>query len=463
MLFRSLMRSWRGPLRYTAQTRADIFTGDNRSNTFRGFLARRTRSGFAFQAMLQRRSTDDRQLGGDGDATAIFTRLGVIRPSWSLDATLVRVRSTQQSLELINVSSYLATGRELPRYDQIQRDAYLRFATGDASRGAWVQVVAASRQNVENTPARSADPGRGFAADSADTTTNSAQFVATAGWTGSRTRLSLTERVRLVNGATLHQPAARAEFEIGRFAASAYVERNPFAKLTRGDAFARVRAGSHLAFTGAVSYGTRGTELLRRDSTDELILAGLPVAMAARAEVAVRLGQLWLQGGAVIRDSAVLRAPVIFDRATPPVQDGRALGAVFTVVGPLFRGFSVHLSGVAWDVPGMYRPRIQTRSELTWRYHWTGATRTGGFDFLLGGQAEYATRSFVPLLSPDGSFTTLPTFAATPLGLRAEFRLKDATISAQIRNIANVPYTTVPGLLMPGPLAVYGVRWTFWN
>ena len=72
-------------------------------------------------------------------------------------------------------------------------------------------------------------------------------------------------------------------------------------------------------------------------------------------------------------------------------------------------------------------------------------------------------------LSPEATipwsveFTTLPTFAATPLGLRAEFRPKDATISAQIRNIANVPYTTVPGLLMPGPLAVYGVRWTFWN
>ena len=45
----------------------------------------------------------------------------------------------------------------------------------------------------------------------------------------------------------------------------------------------------------------------------------------------------------------------------------------------------------------------------------------------------------------------------------SEFTLKDATISVQVRNLVNQPYTTFPGLLMPGTLAVYGVRWTFWN
>ncbi|HYW50087.1 MAG TPA: hypothetical protein VE861_05745, partial [Gemmatimonadaceae bacterium] len=97
---RLLMRSWRGPERVTAQTRADVYTGDNRSNTFRGYLARRAKGGFAFQAMLQRRSTDDRQLGGDGDATTIFARVGWIRPKWSIDGTLLRVNSTQQLLSL---------------------------------------------------------------------------------------------------------------------------------------------------------------------------------------------------------------------------------------------------------------------------------------------------------------------------------------------------------------------------
>jgi hypothetical protein len=153
----------------------------------------------------------------------------------------------------------------------------------------------------------------------------------------------------------------------------------------------------------------------------------------------------------------------LFDRTTPVTVEGRALGATFAVVGPLFRGFSIHVSGTQWDNVGWYRPQTQVRSELTWRYHWTGATKTGGFDFLLAGDAEYRTGAVVPVLTTSGDVATLPTFGGTPLGLRAEFTLKDATISVQLRNVLNLPYSTVPGLLMPGPLTVYGVRWSFWN
>ena len=71
--------------------------------------------------------------------------------------------------------------------------------------------------------------------------------------------------------------------------------------------------------------------------------------------------------------------------------------------------------------------------------------------------------SYVPYLRDNGAIDVLPTFPGTPLGLRAEFTLKDATISIQLRNVLGLPYTTVPGLLMPGALTVYGVRWSFWN
>ena len=158
----------------------------------------------------------------------------------------------------------------------------------------------------------------------------------------------------------------------------------------------------------------------------------------------------------------MIRAPAIFDRTTPVTVEGRVKGATFSVAGPLFRGFSVHVSGVQWENAGWYRPQTEVRSELTWRYHWTGAARTG-FDFMLAGQAEYRTGAFVPILRANGDIDALPTFPATPLGVRAEFTLKEATISVQLRNIVDAPYTTVPGLLMPGPLTVYGVRWTFWN
>lgn len=459
---RLLMRSWRGPDRTTAQTRADVYTGDNRSNTFRGYLARRAQNGFAFQALLQQRSTDDRRLGGDGDATTIFTRLGVIKTNWSLDATLLRVRTTQQQLNIFNVDSYLNTGRAIPNYDIVQRDAYLRFATGDVNHGPWLQLVAASRQSVEKTAQRAADLTNGFAADAADTTRTSTQYVASLGWSSAHARFSATNRLRLVDGERLNHPSVRVGFDLGRAAISAYAERNPFDKVTRGDAFVRLQPVSWFAVTGAASYGTTGSTLLPVDSTSVKEEVFFPVAKAARGEVAIRLGHLWLQGGGVVRDSAVLRAPIIFDRSIPVVLEGRALGATFAVVGPLFKGFSVHVSGVQWQDAGWYRPRTQVRSELTWRYHWTGAAKTG-FDFLLAGDAEYRTEAVYPLLQADGGLLQLPTFPATPVGLRAEFHLKDATISIQVRNLLNVQYTTVPGLLMPGPLTIYGVRWTFWN
>lgn len=460
---RLLMRSWRGPKRVTAETRADVLTGDNRSNTFRGFLARRAQNGFGMQVMLQQRSTDDRRLGGDGDATTVFTRLALIKPKWSLDATLVRVRATQQSLSLVNAEAFLLTGRPITRFDQAQRDAYVRLGVGDVNRGPWLQLMAASRFNEETTPFRAADTENGFAADSADSTRISAQYVATVGWSSSRARFSVTERLRRLDGLTLHQPSARVGFDLGRLTVSAWGERNPFDKVTRADGFARLQPVPWFAVTGGVSFGTTGSLTLPIDSTNRTELVFLPQARAARAEVAIRVGKLWLQGGGVVRDSAVLRAPALFDRTTPVVFEGRAIGATFSVVGPLFRGFSIHVNGTQWESAGWYRPRTQVRSELTWRYHWTGKTRTGGFDFVLAGDAEYRTSSAVPILDTGNKVVALPTFGGTPLGLRAEFTLKDATITAQLRNVLDLPYSTVPGLLMPGPLTVYGIRWRFWN
>jgi hypothetical protein len=460
---RLLMRSWRGPLRLTAQTRADVYTGDNRSNTFRGYLARRARNGFAMQAMLQQRSTDDRRLGGDGDATTIFARAGIIRPKWSVDATLLRMRTTQQTLNLVDFDAFLAVGREIPGFSQVQRDAYIRFGAGDVSRGPWLQLIAATRRNVENTPARGADVSLGFAADSSDTTSTSQQYVASAGWSSARARLSLTERMRVVNGRTLHQPSARVGFDLGRLTVSGWAERNPFDEVTRADVMARLQPVRWFAISGAATYGTTGSQALSLDSTNVLEQVSFPVARGARGEVSLKVGGLWLQAGAVVRDSAILRAPRLFDRAMPVTIEGRTAGATFGVVGPLFKGFSVHVSGVRWQDAGWYRPQMEVRSELTWRYHWTGATRTGGFDFLLAGQAEYRTQTLFPYLQGEDDVGVLGTFPGTPLGLRAEFTLKDATISVQVRNLMNLAYTTVPGLLMPGPLTVYGVRWTFWN
>jgi hypothetical protein len=461
---RVLMRSWRGPLRTTAQTRADVLTGDNRSNTFRGFLARRTKSGFAFQAMLQQRSTEDRRLGGDGDATTAFTRVAWIQPKWSLDATLLRVRSAQQSLTVFSRPDFLAIARDIPRYDNTQRDITLRLGVGDVTHGAWLQLISAFRRNDEQSPRRStADAARRFAADTTDTLSTSTQYVAAAGWTSQRARFSATHRVRLVNGATLQHPSARVGFDFGRLAVSGFAERNPLDDVVRADALVRVQPLPRLAFSGALSVGSSGTARIAPDSTGANATVPLPPARALRAEAALRVGRLWVQGGGIVRDSMTLRAPSLIDPSLRPIGEGRAVGATYSIAGPLFKGLSLHVKGTRWENIGWYRPQTEVRSELTWRYHWVGATPGGGFVFVLAGDAEYRSRINVPRRLSNGTVVPVQSNGAAPLGLRAELTIKDATIMAQFRNVLATQYTTLPGLLMPGPLTVYGIRWTFWN
>jgi hypothetical protein len=44
-----------------------------------------------------------------------------------------------------------------------------------------------------------------------------------------------------------------------------------------------------------------------------------------------------------------------------------------------------------------------------------------------------------------------------------EIRIMRAVITYQQRNITAYQYPIVPGFEMPRVLAIYGVRWDFWN
>ena len=44
-----------------------------------------------------------------------------------------------------------------------------------------------------------------------------------------------------------------------------------------------------------------------------------------------------------------------------------------------------------------------------------------------------------------------------------EIRILRAVVSFQQRNLLGYQYSIVPGFEMPRVLAIYGVRWEFWN
>jgi hypothetical protein len=53
--------------------------------------------------------------------------------------------------------------------------------------------------------------------------------------------------------------------------------------------------------------------------------------------------------------------------------------------------------------------------------------------------------------------------AAKTLSALLEIRIIRAVVSYQQRNILSYQYAIIPGFEMPRVLAIYGVRWEFWN
>ncbi len=457
------MRTWRGPLVRTAASRLDVLTGDDRANTFRGYVARRWKPGWALQLFLQQRSLQDSPLvAGDGDALAAFARLGYVGRGWSLDATLNRHRNTRTTLLPVGTALEGSDpGRSIPGMELIDQELLVRAALGTVSQGPWLTATAASRTMQERStrrPTAGGTPFSGVRVDTADTNLVRRQYVIAGGFTAGALRLSATHRIRDIDGELLQQPSVRAALETERATIALFGERSPFDDVTRAEVHARLQPVPWLLLQGTASRTSEGEASIIFDTLGRTERTPLPAGRAFRAEAGVRLRGLWVTGGVLTRDSAVLRPPIILDQRYSAVLDGPATAMIGTIVGPLGRGFATHVTATQWREAGLYRPRRQFRGELTFRTDWRSRFRSGNFGFMFGGILEYRDRVRFPLDTTDVS-----AISATTVGLVAEIRIRDAIISWQLRNLTNQSYTTVPGLLMPTAQNIYGVRWTFRN
>jgi len=71
---------------------------------------------------------------------------------------------------------------------------------------------------------------------------------------------------------------------------------------------------------------------------------------------------------------------------------------------------------------------------------------------------EYRGHTTYPLAAGDVSADIAKTLSAL-----LEIRILRAVVSYQQRNIMGYQYSVIPGFEMPRVLAIYGVRWEFWN
>jgi hypothetical protein len=442
------LRTWRVQ-RTTPSTRTDVLTGSENINLYRGYFGTRLSNGAVLQLAGQQVSTVSRQ-GLDGDALSVMVRLGWARGSWSLDGTLLREGVTRNTGArfLETVPQFTA----MPPWKGSESVAYVRAAWRDPEAdGPWAQLIAATIAGGENNATSSTDLGVvapvATPGDSVDTTASRAQYIVAAGITRWGLRLSSTNRLRSINGRAYFSPGMRAEYDARLLTVSGFAER-AVDSTTRADVLARFAPFDWLNVGAALS----------RASPAHASLG--PATTATRVELGLQWRDRWLTGGVVTRSAGLLAPPIELDTALRAVNAPAATGTLFSLRGPVARGWALDVDFITWDSPGPYRPQTQTRTRLWFESSFLGRFPRGNFHLLASGTAEYRATTYVPLgTNPTGQSAAPSTVYSTLL----EIRIGTAVISWQNRNIVGVIYETYPGYVMPRLTNVYGIRWEFWN
>lgn len=430
------------------QTRIDVSTGDEDTNLYRGFYGKRFGGGQILQAGFQQFSAKNARVGGNGDEVSVMARTGIARGRWSVDLFALRSsRSRADRKNALEGGSLL-----LPAEDARRTVGYVRAGYGDPERGGWIQLTAGAHEFGETSPRRAASTTGGFPADSADTTRYEGQYVAAAGVTRGVLRLSATGRMRTFEGHSFTGGSARASIDQRFVGLSLFAERDPVDSTSRADAVVRLAPLRFLRFTGAAT-------VVRPDDATER-----PKSITVRGEGAVRLWGLWVGGGVIARDTAVLRPPTPLNPDFAPIVLPRTTGVFASARGRFLTAFYADAYGIQWDRDAYYTPRQESHSELGVSGRWLERFPSGNFGFKLAGIFDYRSGTYFPVTSSDGSELT-PSFVASSkvLGALLEIRIVNATLSYQLRNALGYQYEQVPGYEMPRTVNFYGVRWDFQN
>ncbi len=443
---RVYIRSWRAD-RVTPYTRVDIGTGDQETNLYRAFFGKRWKHGEALQFAAQQYSTTPSRLGASSNAFNFFTRLGWARAGWSGDVFLMRGSPHR------GIMFAAERADSIPDLSASRTDAYARLAYGDPESGRWFQLLAGAEGFRFGGRGRDSTAADTLPMPNADTTRFVGQYVATGGFTALGLQLEGAARLRTFQGESRFTPSGRVTYDSPLLGASLLAEGTGLDSASRVDAQLRVTPLRFLTFGAALGR--------RSQSLDGGDLA----STSTRLEGAVRLRGLWLGGGLLQRDTAFLDAPRVFGERFVGAYGGRAKGTFASVRGQLWGPLRVDLLGIRWDdSSGFYRPRWQTRSELTLASSFPGRFPSGNFGLLTSLVHEHRSHVNFPIAGEDAG---APAFLRSPgfrqVSFLLEIRLVQAVLTYQFRNLLGEEFAPVPVYPMPRQTQFYGVRWEFWN
>ncbi|MGV3707834.1 MAG: hypothetical protein ACO1Q7_03265 [Gemmatimonas sp.] len=453
--------------RTTPFTRTDIYTGDLNTNGFRAIFGRRFGNGALLQVNGEQMATQQgRQTifgsgssGGDGRGgggkQTLNARVGWARRKLSFDVfgtVITRDRDEQAGRD---------STPTLVGYKGARREGYVRLAYGDTATGLWSQVLlGALRTRLEGIPAPLV--GNDTIPVPSDTTGNRGQKVFALGYRTKTFSLSATERLRTFNGQTWHAPAVRADYYTSFLSAGVFAERQDVDSSQHVDATVRLAPFKWFAVTG--SHSLRMFD----DSTGVDSTARANESMS-RVEGMLEWRGRRLTVGAIRQSDFLQRAPTLITGAFTPVFRGPAsTGFTAGVRGKLYKEIGLDLQGIRWSNGGetgtIYRPQLQTRTDLSLVTNWLSRFPKGQFGINLHVIHElrdpmtfhYAVDSVgtaVPITSLRNQiFTTL-----------FELRIQRAVLFYHFHNMTGGAYELVPGVIMPRQVQYYGLRWDFWN
>jgi hypothetical protein len=461
---RVYLRSWRAD-HTTPATRLDLSTGNDNTNVFRGFYGQRFAGGEVLQVAAQN-FTDIGRYGGGGSETTVMTRLGWAHGPWSFDAFGMRYQRGRDVESRVDLSSEdtVGAGLPLPNLQSTRTDAYIRAGYGDPDAGKfWAQLVASSLAFQDHSVKvdTATALAQGLPVDLVDTNVSESQYIAAAGITLLGIHLSATERLRVANNVATSSPSARASLETGLFAISAFAEANAPSAWPTAAAPERIFSVPVSTVEGAVRFTPLPFISLSATAGRQFSSAATnapPTSTTLRGEAAIRVGQLWVGGGVMTRDTALVQGLSVYDTTFLPAAEGRVTGRYATVRGPLWKIFRGDMTATDWGSAGPYRPRYQVHGELSLATEWLKRFPRHTFAIRMWGGWDY--RSETPFPTTLG---TIDTHVEEAFSAGLEIRVLQATVFWEDVNLNGFPYDVVPSFLMPRQINVYGVRWAFWN
>src|SRR5438552_2307283 len=268
---RIYMRSWRVE-NTDPYTRADVATGNEDTNLYRGFYGKRLDNGGVMQFAGQQFGVTSPRFAGSGDALSLLSRVGVAKTNWSVDGFIIRHHSTR------DIERPLAGRPPILALDATNTDAYVRAAVGGVNTGRWALVSIASL-GFKGTSAPDRSVSATAFSDTLERRVSENQYNASAGYTLGTARVEFHNRLHTLAGSTYNTVSGRIDFVTPIGVVNGFIEHDGFRKGTNADAGIRAQPLPFIAVSGSIA----------RSVPSGVGASGLPSTTSARGEIGLKV------------------------------------------------------------------------------------------------------------------------------------------------------------------------------